>query len=121
VLLKQQPPAQVLPAQQGEPVEPQIWQIPEEDEDDEQMVPAVQRSVPFVPAQHCSPAPPQEAQTPLRQVKPEPQVDPQHGCPEAPQPEHWPALHMPGPPPALPPEPLVELPQAVPSATHVPL
>jgi len=92
------------------------------DEVEEQMVPAAQRSVPFVPEQHCSPAPPHELQTPPRQARPEPQVDPQQGCPVAPHPEQLPARHtLSGAAPELPPDPLVELPQAIPSATHVPL
>lgn len=53
---EQQPPAQVLPAQQGAPTVPQIWQMADVPvEVDEHTVPAVHRSVPFVPEQHCSP------------------------------------------------------------------
>jgi hypothetical protein len=51
---EQQPLEQVLPAQQGEPTVPQIWQMPDVLVD-EHTVPPAHRSVPFVPAQHCSP------------------------------------------------------------------
>jgi hypothetical protein len=50
----QQPLAQMLPAQQGEPTVPQTWQMPDVLVD-EHTVPPAQRSVPFVPEQHCSP------------------------------------------------------------------
>jgi len=85
------------------------------------MEPASQRWVPFEPEQHCSPAPPQAVHRLLRQVRPAPQVDPQQACPESPQPVHLPALHTPGPVPELPPDPVVELPQVIPSATQVSL
>jgi hypothetical protein len=53
---EQQPLPQVLPAQQGAPTVPQIWQMADVlDDDDEQTVPVVHRSVPLAPEQHCSP------------------------------------------------------------------
>jgi hypothetical protein len=120
--LKQHPFAQALPAQHGAPVSPQTWQRAEvEDELDVHTVFAAQRSVPLVPEQHCSPALPQDEQMLLRQASPAAQVVPQQAWPEAPQPEHFPPPHTPGPVPVLPPDPLVEVPQAVPSATHISL
>jgi hypothetical protein len=50
----QQPPLQVLPGQQGAPGVPHSWQIPVVDVE-LQTLPDVQRSVPLVPGQHCSP------------------------------------------------------------------
>lgn len=124
-LLKQQPLAQVLPAQQGVPVMPQTRQDDAVDDVDDavQRAPAWQRSMPLVPAQHCSPAPPQAEQMPPPQARPLLQVlVPQQGCPGPPQPAHLPALHRPGLVPVLPPEPVAEvLPHAVPSATHISL
>jgi hypothetical protein len=120
--LKQHPFAHWLPAQQGSPVLPHTWQIAEvEVEVDEQTVPEAQRSVPLAPVQHCSPASPQDEQTPLRHARPEPQVVPQQGWPAAPQPAHLPAPQTPGPAPPLPPVPSAEPPQVVPSDTHISL
>jgi hypothetical protein len=110
-----------LPAQQGSPVSPHTWQMPAEVDVVEQTVPVKQRSVPLVPAQHCSPALPHDEQTPLRHARLELQVIPQQDWPEAPQPEHFPPLHMPGLAPLLPPVPSVEPPHAVPSPTQISL
>jgi len=118
---KQQPVPHRLPPQQGSPVWPHTWQIPDEVEVDEQTVPDVHRSVPLAPGQHCSPALPQEEQRPLRQENPELQVVPQQAWPGPPQPAHLPPPHMPGLEPPLPPVPSIEVPQAVPSATHISL
>ena len=86
---------------------------------DEQTVPALQRSVPLAPEQHCSPASPHGEHTLLRQARPEEQVVvPQHACPLLPQPGHFPALHVPPPLPPLPPVPVVVVPHAVPSETQ---
>jgi hypothetical protein len=117
---EQQPLVQVLPAQHGWPVLPQSWQTPaEEVEVVVQTEPAVHRSVPLAPEQHCSPGCPHGEHMLLRQARPAPQLVPQQGCPEVPQPEHLPALHTPGLVPLLPPVPPVELPQVAPSPTHI--
>ncbi len=80
VLLKQQRlPVQVLPAQQGWPESPHTWQIPVDEVELHRVFAPLQRSVPLVPVQHCSPALPQEEQTPLRQATPAPHVLPQQG------------------------------------------
>jgi hypothetical protein len=122
VALKQHPPdPHRLPAQQGSPVCPHTWQSPADVEVDEQTVPDAQRSVPLVPAQHCSPASPHDEHRPLRQARFALQVLPQQGWPAAPQPPHFPALHMPGPVPPPPPVPSAEPPQADPSPTHISL
>ncbi len=69
---KQQPLAQVLPAQQGSAGWPQrahsplaVLLVAL------QMVPGPQRSAPSVPSQQGSPGPPQAEQTVFRQRKPE--------------------------------------------------
>lgn len=109
-----------MPAQQGSPVSPQTWQMAGEDEV-AHTVPDAQRSVSLAPEQHCSPALPQDEHRPLRQARPEPQVLPQQGWPEAPQPEHFPPPHTPGLVPPLPPVPRVVVLQAEPSPTHISL
>ena len=70
----QHPLEHALPAQQGCPVSPHSAHKL----DEEQTVPEMQRSVPLLPEQHCSPASPHDEQSPLRQASPEPQVVPQH-------------------------------------------
>lgn len=76
---EQQPVEQVLPAQQGAPTVPHSWQMPVEDELVEHTVPALHRSVPLAPEQHCSPACPHDEQTLLRQARPSLHEVPQHG------------------------------------------
>jgi hypothetical protein len=115
--LKQQPLEHVFPAQQVSPGPPQAAQRPDDDDVLVQTVPATQRSVLLRPLQQGSPGSPQEAQVLPRQVSPEPQDVPQHGCPEPPQLAHLPAEQR---PPPLPPVP-VELPQVCDSATHISL
>jgi hypothetical protein len=85
-LLKQQPAAQVLPAQQGWPGPPQAWQMPLVVDVLLQIMPATHRSVPLVPEQQASPGLPQDEQIELRQASPGLQLLPQQGWPEAPQP-----------------------------------
>ncbi len=75
VPLKQHPLAHELPAQQGSPTSPHRAQRL----DEEQTVPEMQRSVPPLPEQHCSPALPQVEHRPLRQARPWPQEVPQQG------------------------------------------
>jgi hypothetical protein len=118
--LKQQPLLQVLPGQQGAPAVPHRAHRPVV-EVELHTEPAAHRSVPLVPGQQVSPGLPQDEQTLLRQERPAPQLgvlEPQHGCPEAPQPAHLPAVHMPGFVPVVPPVPAVVGPQDVDSATH---
>ena len=118
VPLKQQPLLQVLPGQQGSPTAPHRAH---RDELVLQTEPVSHRSVPLVPGQQLPPALPQGEQMLFRQESPAPQLGvmvPQHGCPEAPHPAHFPAPHMPGLVPVVPPVPAVVGPQDVPSATH---
>jgi hypothetical protein len=118
--LKQQPLLQVLPGQQGAPGVPHRAHRPVV-EVELHTEPAAQRSVPPAPVQQVSPGLPQDEQMLLRQDRPAPQVgvvDPQHGCPEAPQPAHFPPEHTPGLVPGVPPVPVVVGPQDVDSATH---
>lgn len=115
--LKQQPLLHVLPAQHGDPGVPHTAHRPV-DEVELHTVPGSQRSVPPVPGQQVWPACPQVEHTPLLHESPDWQVLPQHGCPEAPQPVHLPAVHTPGLVPVLPPVPVVVVPQAWASATQ---
>jgi hypothetical protein len=111
-----------LPAQQGEPGEPQVAHKPAElDDVDVQTEPATQRSVPLVPEQQAAPGSPHGEQVPLRHPSAAWQELPQQAWPEAPQPVHFPAVQTPGPPPPLPPVPTTVLPQFCDSPTQVSL
>lgn len=117
VPLKQQPLAQELPEQQYSPGPPHEAHRPEPELVLLQMVPATQRSLSVLPVQQGSPGSPQDEQTPLRQVKPGPQVVPQQGCPEPPQLLHLPAVQV---PPLAPPAPVLPT-QFRFSPMHIPL
>ena len=116
--LKQQPLAQVFPAQHASPGLPQLRQVPAAVElVAEHSPPALQRlGLLVVAVQQGSPKPPHVEQVPLLQRRPALQVAavPQQGWLTPPQPVQTLALHA---PPEAPPVP-VALPQVVFSATH---
>ena len=117
-VLKQQPAAQLLSAQQGSPGPPHAAQMPVLDVVELQTVPAAQRSVPLVPAQQGSPGWPHDEQTPLLHARFAPQVVPQQGWPKPPQFGHLPAAQT---PPPLPPVPYTLAPHTCASPTHISL
>jgi hypothetical protein len=116
--LKQQPLAQVLPAQQGSPGPPHAAQMPVPEEVALQTVPARQRSVPLVPGQQGSPGSPHDEQTPLLQARLPPHEVPQQGWPKPPQFGHLPPEQT---PPPFPPVPYTLAPHTCASPTHISL
>jgi hypothetical protein len=120
LLLKQQPePVQVLPLQQAWPGVPQGTHRPLP-ELPEQTYPGAQRSASLLDEQQRVLGCPHGEQVPLAHTMPLSHEVPQQGCPEAPQPEQWPAVQMPPPAEVAPPPPEFGPRQALVSATQVP-